>query len=416
VEQLTEILKNNYNINPYVTTNKPTKVKHANGEYISRESYDLNISRYSDIIKFAKNIGFVQKYKQDKLVKLLISKAPYVTTVKKAGTAVVYDFTEPDTHWGVVEGCVVHNSEIILRPNQFCNLSEVVIRPEDTKQTLRQKVKYATILGCLQATLSDFNFLSRSWKNNTEEERLLGVSLTGIRDHVILGKTSKKAKAWLTEMKETAIETATEWAKALNINTPCAITCTKPSGTVSQLVDSASGLHPRFSPYYIRRVRVSTTDPMFSYLNSIGMKWEPEVGQIKETCSTAVFAFPVKSPDTSVMRDDVDAIEQLEHWLMIQKYWCEHKPSITVYVKENEWLKVGSWVYEHWNYVSGISFLPYDGGIYPLAPYTECTEEEYQNIVDTIPNFEFDLLSKFENEDKTEGSREFNCTGDKCEL
>lgn len=313
--------------------------------------------------------------------------------------------------WGV-NPC----AEIILRPNSFCNLTEVVIRPEDTKQTLRQKVRYATVLGCLQSTLTDFGFLSRSWKNNTEDERLLGVSLTGLRDHPILGKVSKKAKAWLTEMKETAIETAEEWSKALHINMPAAITCTKPSGTVSQLVDSASGLHPRFSPYYVRRVRVSTGDPVFKYLNSIGMKWEPEVGQTREGCSTAVFPFPIKSPESAVMRQDVDALEQLEYWLMLQKYWCEHKPSITVYVKENEWLKVGSWVYEHWNYVSGISFLPYDGGVYPLAPYTECTEEEYIELSKNLPVMDFLQLSVFENEDKTEGSREFNCTGDKCEL
>ena len=313
--------------------------------------------------------------------------------------------------WGV-NPC----AEIILRPNSFCNLTEVVIRPEDTKQTLRQKVRYATVLGCLQSTLTDFGFLSRSWKNNTEDERLLGVSLTGLRDHPILGKVSKKAKAWLTEMKETAIETAEEWSKALHINMPAAITCTKPSGTVSQLVDSASGLHPRFSPYYVRRVRVSTGDPVFKYLNSIGMKWEPEVGQTREGCSTAVFPFPIKSPESAVMRQDVDALEQLEYWLMLQKYWCEHKPSITVYVKENEWLKVGSWVYEHWNYVSGISFLPYDGGVYPLAPYTECTEEEFIELSKNLPVMDFLQLSVFENEDKTEGSREFNCTGDKCEM
>lgn len=307
-------------------------------------------------------------------------------------------------------------SEIILRPNEFCNLSEVVVRPKDTKQDLRNKVRQATIIGCLQATLSDFNFISRSWKNNTEEERLLGVSLTGLRDHPIIGKTSKKAKAWLTEMRETAIETAETWSKALGINMPCAITCTKPSGTVSQLVDSASGLHPRYSPYYIRRVRVSTSDPMFKYLDSIGLEWDPEVGQERGSCTTAVFPFPVKSPETSVMRDDVDAMEQLEYWLMIQKYWCEHKPSITVYVKDFEWMKVGSWVYDHWNYVSGISFLPYDGGVYPLAPYTECSEDEYNELMQKMPEIDFTMLSEFEKEDRTEGSREFNCTGDKCEL
>lgn len=416
VNQLADILDREYNISSYITTNKPTKVKHHNGEYTGRESYDLNIARYTDIIKFAKYIGFVQKYKMDRLLHLLVSKAPYVRNVKKAGTSIVYDFTEPETHWGIVEGCIVHNSEIILRPNQFCNLTEVVVTPSDTKQSLREKVKKATILGCLQSTLTDFGFLSRSWKTNTEEERLLGVSLTGIRDHIILGKTSKKAKAWLTELKETAIETAEEWSDALGINMPTAITCTKPSGTVSQLVDSASGLHPRYAPYYIRRVRVSTSDPMYKYLDSIGVKWEPEVGQERATCSTAVFAFPVASPESSIMREDVDAMEQLEHWLMIQKYWCEHKPSITVYVRDNEWLKVGSWVYEHWNYVSGISFLPYDGGVYPLAPYEECTKEEYEKMVSEMPDIDFSNLSAFETEDRTEGSREFNCTGDKCEL
>ena len=307
-------------------------------------------------------------------------------------------------------------SEIILRDSEVCNLSEVVVRYDDTLDTLKEKVRKATILGVLQSTLDKYQFVSDEWKKNIEEERLLGVSLTGLRDHPVLGHTSDEARVWLTAMKQEAIDTARIWSERLNINMPAAITCCKPSGTVSQLVNSASGVHPRYARYYIRRVRVSTTDPIFQMLSDKGLHWEPEVGEDRESCRTAVFAFPVESPVTSVMNTDVTAIEQLEYWKMIQKYWCEHKPSVTIFVKDSEWLAAGAWVYENWKWVSGISFLPFDGGIYPLAPYEAIDEKTYNEMRAAMPEIDFEELPKWEKIDATMGSREFACHGGACEL
>lgn len=307
-------------------------------------------------------------------------------------------------------------SEIILRNAEVCNLSEVVIRKTDSLNDLRKKVQYATIIGCVQSTLENFNFLSDKWKENIVEERLLGVSLTGLRDHEVLCKCSDTARTWLSDLKSVAIQTAHEWSNILNINMPTAITCCKPSGTVSQLVNSASGLHPRYSKYYIRRVRVNTTDPLFKMMNDKGFKWNPEVSESRDTCNTAVFDFPIKSPDNAIVNDDVTALEQLNYWKMIQKYWCEHKPSITVFVKDNEWFDVGSWVYKNWKWVSGISFLPFDGGVYQLAPYESITEKQYNELLASQPEIDFNDLYKWELEDATQGSREFACHGGKCEL
>uniref|UniRef100_A0A6M3JX50 ribonucleoside-triphosphate reductase (thioredoxin) n=1 Tax=viral metagenome TaxID=1070528 RepID=A0A6M3JX50_9ZZZZ len=306
-------------------------------------------------------------------------------------------------------------SEVILRPAQFCNLSEVVIRSNDTRGILLKKVRYATILGCIQSTLTNFNFLGRDWKKNCEEERLLGVSLTGLCDHPILKSVNKKAKMLLSEMKQVAIETAEEWAKALEINMPTAITCVKPSGTTSQVTNSSSGLHPRFSPYYIRRVRVSSTDRLCKLLIDSGVNYNPEIGQTLDTANTLVFDFPIKSPETAMVKDEVSAINQLDYWLMLQKYWCEHKPSITVYVNEEEWLEVGNWVYSHWDYVSGIAFLPKDTTIYQLPPYEEIDEDAYETLMESFPkNLDFSILQ--EDEDQTEGMKEYACSAGSCEL
>ena len=307
-------------------------------------------------------------------------------------------------------------AEILLRPNQFCNLSEVIIRPEDTKKILCEKVRKATILGCVQSTLTKFNFLRRSWKKNTEQERLLGVSLTGLRDHPVLNKVSKEAKTWLSEMKQTAIYTAREWSQALEINMPAAITCCKPSGTVSQLVDCSSGLHPRFSQYYIRRIRISATDPLCNMLIDEGIPHHPEVGEEEPNVQTYVFDFPKKSPDTSIMNDEVTALDQLEYWLMIKKYWCEHNPSCTIFVRDHEWIEVGSWVWKNWDYVCGLSFLPYSDSIYKLAPYEEISEEEYNELLEGMPNVDFDKLLQYEDTDETEGAQEFACQGGQCEI
>lgn len=340
-----------------------------------------------------------------------------VDSVTPAGLADVYDFNVPGEHWGIVNGVVTHNcSEIILRDSEVCNLSEVVVRHNDTLDTLKEKVRKATILGTIQSTLDKYQFVSDEWRKNIVEERLLGVSLTGLRDHPVLGRTSDEARVWLTAMKQEAIDTARIWSERLGINMPAAITCCKPSGTVSQLVDSSSGIHPRFSKYYIRRIRVSTADPIFQMLSDKGLPWEPEVGESRESCRTAVFAFPIASPDTSVMNADVTALEQLEYWKMIQKYWCEHKPSVTVFVKDSEWLAAGAWVYENWKWVSGISFLPFDGGIYPLAPYEAIDEKAYNEMKASMPEIDFEDLPRWEKIDMTTGSREFACQGGACEL
>lgn len=307
-------------------------------------------------------------------------------------------------------------SEIILRPDSFCNLTEVVVRPYDTEDDLMKKIRYATILGCLQATLTDFKFLSKSFKKNCEDERLLGVSLTGLRDHKVLNHVNEDAKLLLTKMRLHAIETAEEWSKILGIKMPAAITAIKPSGTVSQMVNSASGLHARFSDYYIRRVRVTANDALCKFLIDKGVNHNPEIGDNKDKPNTYVFDFPIKSPDNAIVNDNVNALEQVEYWKMLQEFYCEHKPSCTVFVKENEWLDVGAWVYKNWNYVSGISFLPKDDSIYQLAPYEEIDEEEYYTLKNNFPDIDFSEFNDYEKTDDTIGAQEYACAGGSCEL
>ena len=309
-------------------------------------------------------------------------------------------------------------SEIILRPYQFCNLSEVVVRASDTQQTLVEKVRLATILGTFQSTLTDFKYLRKIWKNNTEEERLLGVSLTGIMDNTLMsGKSAHLGMnigQTLEALKDVAIDTNKEFANKLDINQSAAITCVKPSGTVSQLVDSASGIHARHNPYYIRTVRGDNKDPLTQFMVSQGIPAEPDV---MKPDSTTVFSFPMKSPSSAVCRTDMTAIEQLELWLTYQRYWCEHKPSVTISVKEEEWMDVGAWVYEHFDEVSGISFLPFSEHTYKQAPYQDCTEEEYKNMKDKMPtSINWSSLQDFEKEDTTSGGRELACTAGVCEV
>ena len=303
-------------------------------------------------------------------------------------------------------------SEIILRPYQFCNLSEVVVRPSDTLKDLKRKVRVAAILGTLQATLTDFRYLRKVWKDNTEEEALLGVSLTGIMDHPVLaGRTDENELAkWLKQMREEAIKTNQEWADKLGINSSVAVTAVKPSGTVSQLVDSASGIHPRYSPFYIRRVRGSATDPLCTVLEAAGVPVEDDV----MSPNTKVFSFPMKSPDGAVVTKDMGAMEQLRLWKIYQDHWCEHKPSITVYYKDSEFMEVGQWLYNNFDDVSGISFLPYSEHTYQQAPYEEITEKEYRELKKGFPeNFSWDIE---EASDMTEGSQQLACTGNNCEL
>jgi ribonucleoside-triphosphate reductase (thioredoxin) len=310
-------------------------------------------------------------------------------------------------------------SEIILRPYQFCNLSEVVARASDTQQSLSEKVRLATILGTFQATLTNFKYLRNIWKKNTEEERLLGVSLTGIMDNQLLsGKSAHlgvNIGQTLERLRDVAVETNAAMAEQLGIPQSAAITCVKPSGTVSQLVDSASGIHARHNPYYIRTVRGDNKDPLTQFMIAQGVPNEPDAYGKHE--STTVFSFPMKSPEGAVTRTDMTAIEQLELWLTYQRYWCEHKPSVTITVKEHEWFEVGAWVYENFDDVSGISFLPHDDHVYKQAPYQDCTVEEYGAMLKQMPkSIDWSKLQEFEKEDTTSGGRELACTAGVCEV
>ena len=305
-------------------------------------------------------------------------------------------------------------SEIILRPYQFCNLSEVVVRESDTVETLREKVRLATILGTFQATLTDFKYLRKVWQRNTEEERLLGVSLTGIMDNKLTSTTGGTLETALELLRETAVVANTAMAKQLGIPQSTAVTCVKPSGTVSQLTDAASGIHARHNPYYIRTVRGDNKDPLTQFLISQGIPSEPDV---MKPDSTTVFSFPMKSPKGAVTRTEMSAVEQLELWLTYQRHWCEHKPSVTISVKENEWMEVGTWVYEHFDEVSGISFLPHDDHVYKQAPYQDIDVDQYKNFLTKMPkSVDWSLLREFEKEDTTSGGRELACTAGVCEI
>ena len=306
-------------------------------------------------------------------------------------------------------------SEIILRPYQFCNLTEVVVRPEDTIDTLTNKVRLAAILGTFQSTLTDFKYLRSKWKVNTEEERLLGVSLTGIMDNKIMAnkETKNYLDVSLNTLKTKVVEVNKDYTQQLGINQSTATTCVKPSGTASQLVNCRSGIHAGHSAYYIRNVRCDITDPMCQLLLDQGLPNEID----GTNPNVVVFSFPIKTPDHTVLRKDLTALQHLELWKIYQDHWCEHKPSITVSVREHEWMEVGAWVYKNFDDMSGISFLPYSDHEYTQAPYQEITEEEYNERVKAMPSIAWERLSEFELEDSTIGSRDFACSGsDVCEI
>ena len=305
-------------------------------------------------------------------------------------------------------------SEIILRSNEFCNLSEVVVRADDTLEVLKEKVRKATIIGTLQSTLTDFRYLRVRWKRNTEEEALLGVSLTGIMDHAVLGDANNPELAtWLEEMRNVSIQTNKDWAEKLGVNASAAITCVKPSGTVSQLVDSASGIHPRFSKHYIRRVRSDKKDPLAVYMEQAGFPVEKDV----MNDSTVVFSFPVKAPESSTCVKEVGAMEQLALWKTYQNHWCEHKPSVTVYYTDSEYFKVAQWIWDNFDLCSGISLLPTSDHVYQQAPYEDIDESQYEKLVAAMPqNVDWEELSQFEKEDNTTGSQELACVGGACEI
>ena len=302
-------------------------------------------------------------------------------------------------------------SEIILRPYQFCNLTEIVVRATDDLESLKRKAKVAAILGTIQSTFTDFKYLRKIWRDTCNDERLLGVSLTGVCDNLnTLGQPET-----LNILRETVIETNKDWAARLGINPSAATTCVKPSGTVSQLVNSASGLHPRHSAYYLRTVRADNKDPLTVFLKDAGVYWEPDV---MSSGNTSVFYFAIKAPEGAVTRSDQGPIEALDLWKHLQENWCEHKPSATINVREDEWMDVGSWVYRNFDLLSGVSFLPYDGGSYKQAPYQELTEEEYDDWIKNhpTPDIDWSRLTEYESSDGTTGSQELACSGGVCEI
>jgi ribonucleoside-triphosphate reductase len=329
-------------------------------------------------------------------------------------------------------------SEIILRPSQFCNLTEVVVRATDNIDTLSEKVRLATILGTIQSTYTKFPYLRKVWKDNTEQERLLGVSLTGVMDNPLMTLKNKGLDKTLAHLKKVAVDTNAEWADRLGIPVSAAITCNKPSGTVSQLVDSSSGIHARHSKYYIRTVRGDNKDPLTQFMIDQGIPNEPEAFKPDQT---TVFSFPMKAPANAVVTADMTAIEQLEMWLAYQRHWCEHKPSVTINVKGDEWFEVGAFVYKHFNEMSGVSFLPYDEHTYQQAPYQECDKIEpvykerevadkdglfvsdeiakhsYKSLLALMPKkIDWSKVSEYESEDNTSGSQTLACSGDSCEI
>ena len=305
-------------------------------------------------------------------------------------------------------------SEIILRSHQFCNLTEIVVRATDTVETLENKVRLATILGTIQSSFTKFPYLRKIWQRNTEEERLLGVSMTGIMDNPLMTTSNKGLETTLEHLKQIAVTTNAKWAERLDIPVATAITCVKPSGTVSQLVDSSSGIHARHSAYYVRTVRGDNKDPLTQFMKDQGIPNEPDVMKPDQT---TVFSFPMKAPQGAVVTADMSAIEQLEMWLAYQRSWCEHKPSVTINVKSDEWFEVGAFAYKHFDEMSGVSFLPYNEHTYQQAPYQECLATDYHILLDQMPDsIDWDKLSDYEQEDNTAGSQTLACSGDSCEI
>jgi ribonucleotide reductase class II len=391
-------------------------------EYPTKASWRLVISS-SDIEVYAQRVGFSHLKKMAQLKHIVATTTFYEKRFESAMESFefvrvgeVWDAEVSDVHAFDANGIFAHNSEIILRDRQMCNLSEVVARHDDTNQTLEQKVRLATIVGTIQSTFTDFRYLSDKWRENCEEERLLGVSITGIMDCPLLSDHNDPDLAErLGYLQECAIEENEKWARLLGINQSTAITCCKPSGTVSQLVDAASGIHPRYSEYYIRTNRGNKIDPISQFLYMQGIPTEDDVMKPDETM---VFSYPIKSPDRAILRNDITAIDQLKLWLAYAEHWCEHKPSITVYVRDNEWDEVGVFVYNHFDKMSGVSFLPFDNGSYQQAPYQEIDRDTYLELVNEMPSkIDWNLLTLYESEDYTTGSQELACSANGgCEI
>ena len=390
------------------------------GEYATQMVYRLTISQTSAVVlsKLC-SLSRLTSFAKRSTIYNLKPRFNRVASIEYAGVEdEVFCCTVPTNHRIALTAGVITGQcgEIILRPCGFCNLTEVVVRADDNLEVLKEKVTAAVIMGTFQSTLTDFRYLRPIWKRNAEEERLLGVSLTGIMDHPVLSGArglQEELKEWLTTLKEHAIEVNKIWAERLGIPQSVAITTVKPSGTVSQLVDAASGIHPRYAPYYIRTVRASKMDPLAQFMTDAGF---PVEDCALKGDTTSIFSFPVKAPAHAVMRNDMTALQQLEHYLIFKRYWCEHNPSITVYVRDHEWLAVGDWVFNHFDDIGGVSFLPHSEHTYVQAPYQECTEAQYNAMASVMPATDWVGLQKYEREDTTVGTKTYACTGNSCEL
>lgn len=333
-----------------------------------------------------------------------------VVSVTPVPPGEAFCFDEPKNHTGTFNGVVTGQSEILLRPRQFCNLTEVVVRASDTLQDLARKVRICTDLGVFQSTLTHFPGISPEYAHNCEDERLLGVSLTGVMDHPVLNTVSDEAIEWLVHLRGVARDQAENTAKLFGVNVSAAITCNKPSGTVAQLTNAGTGgLHPRYSKHYVRTYRQDNKDPLTQFMKDVGVRHEPS---FMKPDSETIFSFVVESPEGAVMRHDRTAVEQLEHWLMFQRHWCEHKPSITIYVKDDEWAEVGAWAFKHFDEVCGVSFLPFDNGTYRQAPFQEISAEEFA----AWPQFDIDWTMLREGDDLTVSSQELACAGGACSI
>ena len=424
IEQVQDMLSS-LGIWSYITTNKSKSVCFKNGDYRCRESYDLNIS--SDRNLFKESIGFIQNYKQDKIKGFGIPKHTTSPIKEKIylGQEEVFDITveaEEHTYW--TGGCLVSNcAEAILRDSgQMCNLSEVVIVPDDTLENLKIKVKWAAILGTFQSTLTNFRYLRKIWKDNVEEERLLGISLTGIMDHpVMCSKLNDEPGLWdwfandlrlpniLTELKNVAKQTNEIWAEKLNINKSKQISLIKPSGTVSQLVNCSSGIHPRMFPYYIRAVRQDKKDPLSQLMIDQGVPFVEEQDKY-------IFKFYIKSPKNAITSNDINPLEQLELWKTYRNYWCEGNPSQTIYYTDNEYFAIADWIWKNWDEIGGLSFFPKDDHCYENAPYQQITQKEYEEAMEVFPKIDWTQLINYEKEDLTTSNQEFACSGGSCEI
>ncbi len=389
-------------------------------EYFCEADHELVISG-ENIAMFAERVNFSQPSKKSRLTEALqkykrnLNREQFSANIKEinpAGIEPVYDCTIHDAHAFDANGVYVSNcGEIILRSKQFCNLTEIICRAEDTEESLMKKMRIATILGTYQSTLTNFPYLSKEWKQNCDEERLLGVSLTGQWDCPAVRNPET-----LKKLKEYAYAVNAQYAKRFGINQSACITCVKPSGTVSQLVDAASGMHQRHSKYYIRRIRIAAHDPLFQMLRDQKFPFHPEVGQTEGSAATYVLEFPVKAPEGAIVRNDLTALEQLEYWKMVKYNYCEHNPSVTISVGEDEWLETANWIYGNWDMLGGLSFLPRSNHVYRLAPFEEISKEKYEELVARMPPVDFANIVLYERDDNTTGSKELACVGGVCEF